>query len=371
MTTPGLPPRPISGSSLRPIEQSDLADSVVEFERDEDNLDHADSELGWGDRFRSFVGRGLLRLGWLILAAGLAFGSAGIVAAGQHFPSSGARPEITWGADQVLSAKLDAAVRDLVTVNDAVDSLGQMARQTLSSLAQLDQTGLQSAWTQGSSDVNSIDAGAADLNDRLQCAAWGSTLQVDLTKTNSPALVDRYHQVCLAVASVAPLHDDWMAMVEGSQTALQVAGDIQTHDSAAADALELATGGRYPEALTKLSGASASIADASSIAAGLAKLTDVSTLTAWLSRTRQMDDALKLLWQTMVDSNGKVTTQVTAALRAVNDAKALLPNDNSVLQVVLHEMAGNLTSDGISIETARGALANALADLVGGTVFGR
>jgi hypothetical protein len=370
MTTPGLPPRPISGSSLRPIEQSDLAGSAFEFERD-DALDHEDYEPGRGGRFRAFVGRGLLRLGWLALAVGLAFGSAGIVAAAQPSPSTGARPEITWGADQVLSAKLDAAVRDLVAVHDDVDSLDQMARQTLSSLAQLDQSGLKSAWDQGSNDVNSIDAGAADLNNRLQCGAWDSTLQVDLVKSNSPAMVDRYHQVCLAVASVAPLHDDWVAMVDGSQTALQVANDIETHDSLAADALQLATQGRYPEALTKLSGASALIADASSIAAELAKVTDVSTLTEWLSRTTQMDDALQLLWQTMIDSNGKVTIQVTAALRAVNDATALLPNDNSVLQVVLQEMAGNLTSNGISIETARGALANALSDLVGGTVFGR
>jgi len=33
-------------------------------------------------------------------------------------------------------------------------------------------------------------------------------------------------------------------------------------------------------------------------------------------------------------------------------------------------MAGNLTSDGISIETAKGQLASALADLAGGAVLG-
>jgi hypothetical protein len=83
-----------------------------------------------------------------------------------------------------------------------------------------------------------------------------------------------------------------------------------------------------------------------------------------------MDDALGLLWQSMIDSKGKVTAQVTAALRAVNSAKALLPDDNSVLQVVLYEMAGNLTANGITIETAKGALADALTDLGGGTVSG-
>jgi hypothetical protein len=52
------------------------------------------------------------------------------------------------------------------------------------------------------------------------------------------------------------------------------------------------------------------------------------------------------------------------------DARALLPDNNNVLQVVLYEVAGNMTSDGISIETARGELAAAVADLTGGTVLG-
>ena len=56
---------------------------------------------------------------------------------------------------------------------------------------------------------------------------------------------------------------------------------------------------------------------------------------------------------------------MTAALRGVNDAKALLPTNNDVLQVVLYEAAGSLTSSGISIETARGKLGSALTDLTG------
>jgi len=34
-----------------------------------------------------------------------------------------------------------------------------------------------------------------------------------------------------------------------------------------------------------------------------------------------------------------------------------------VLQIVLYELAGDLTSDGLSIETSKGQLATALADL--------
>jgi hypothetical protein len=72
----------------------------------------------------------------------------------------------------------------------------------------------------------------------------------------------------------------------------------------------------------------------------------------------------------MIDSKGRITKEVTAALKAVTAAKALLPANSDVRQVVLHEMAANLTSDGISIETAKGKLGSALADLAGGTVLG-
>jgi hypothetical protein len=367
MTTPKLPPRPASAWSLRPIEESDLVPygSSFDFDPEDVDLEYAEYEMGWGDRIRAGIGRVLVRVGWLALAAGLAFGSAGLVAATEHLPSSGARPELTWAADKQLSAKLDSAVRDLARLKDDVDSLGESARQILTSLAQINRTDLQTAQDGGWNAVNSIDAGAADLRSRLECDAWSSTLQTKLVKTYSSALVDRYHQVCLAIDSSAPLHDDWQAMVDGSQTAMRVVDDIETHDSNAGNALQSATQGRYQDALNQLVRATDSLDDANAVANTLSGVADVSTLTTWLSRTRAFDDALSLLWQTMITSKGKVTAQVTTALRGVNDAKALLPTNNDVLQVVLYEAASNLTSSGISIETARGKLGSALTDLTG------
>jgi hypothetical protein len=359
--------------SLRPIDETDLTGfgDALDLDGADSDLEFEDWEPGWGDRIRALAGRGLIRLGWLALAAGLAFGSAGIVAAAQHSPATGARPELTWGQDEALATRLTAAVRDLARLSDDVDSLGTQARKTLSSLTQINQLSLQQAWNDGSNALNAIDAGAADLNGRLQCAAWDSTLEADLVKTYSPTMVDRYHKVCAAIGSVAPLHDDWQAMVAGSRTAIAVANDIESHDSIGADALQLATQGRYVEALRKLADAEAAIADATAVANHMALVKDVSTLTDWLTRTTDLDNALSVLWHTMIDSNGMVTAQVTAALRGVNDAKARLPVTNDVFGVVMYEMAGNLTSNGISIETAKGALASALADLNGGLVFGR
>ena len=363
----------MSGWSLRPIEESDLAryGSPYEIDGDDIDLEYVDYEVGLGDRIRNFVGRILLRVGWVVLAAGLAFGSAGIVAATEHLPSQGTRPELTYGADLLMSTKLDAAVRDLARLKDDVDSLGEMARKTLAAMAQINRTDLQAAWDGGWNNINSIDAGAADLKNRLNCGAWASTLQMELIKTYSPAMVDRYHSVCVAIDSVAPLHAAWQSMVDGSATAIRVVDDIETHDADATAALQLESSGRYQDALNELVPADDALADAANIAQTLAVTGDVSTLTTWLSRTKTFDDTLRVLWQTVIDSKGKVTAQVTAALRAVDAAKALLPQDNDALQVVLYEAAGSLTTSGISIETSRGALGDALASLTGGSVVGR
>jgi nitrous oxide reductase accessory protein NosL len=159
-------------------------------------------------------------------------------------------------------------------------------------------------------------------------------------------------------------------MVDGSQTAFQVVNDIEAHDSIATDALKLATQGRYADAIVKLVGASAALSDAQTVAAQLSTVTDTSTLTTWLTRTQAWDDAARLLWQTTIDNKGAINAQVTAALRNEANARALLPDNNNVLQVVMYEVAGNMTSNGISIETARGALNAAMTDLTGGSILG-
>jgi hypothetical protein len=374
MTTPGLQPRPSYGSSLRPIEDSDLVGYGSDFGFGGDDLDldldYEDYELDRGDRLRIVAGRILVRVGWVGLAAGLAFGSAGVVAAAVHLPSTGARPELTWAADQALTTRIDGAIRELALLKQDVDALGTQARATLSSVTAINQVTLRAAWDAGWNDVNSIDAESANLTAQLDCTHLASTSATTLAEEYSPAVIDRYQLTCSAVSSVAPIHADWQSMVDSSKTAMQVVSDIETHDSIATDALQLATQGRYPDAIAKLALATSAISDATQIANNLAQVTDVSTLTTWLTRTSNWDAAALLLWQTTIDSKGLITAEVTAALRNESAARALLPDNTSVLQVVLYEIAGNMTSDGISIETARGQLGTALDALTGGSVLG-
>ena len=373
MSSSNQPPRQLSGAPRRPLDALPLdafGPEVFELEPHVDDNGPGESDGDWRSRLRAWGGGMFMRVAWLGLAAMLALGSAGIVAAASQSPVDGNRPELTSGADKVLSDRLDAAIRQLTLLNDDVDALFDVARTVLADLSQVNQVGLDAAYQNGDTAVASIDSRAAALSAQLECTPWTNGRDAELVQTYSQGMVDRYQQVCQAVGSVAPLAEDWASMENGSMVGMQVADDINAHDQTAAAALQLATQGRYPEALAKLDEAAASLADAQSVATTLAAISDVSTLNEWLSRTKSMDDMLGLLWQTMIDSKGRVTAQVTAALKAVKAAEALLPDNSDVLQIVLYEMAGNLTSDGISIETAKGQLSSALADLAGGTVLG-
>jgi hypothetical protein len=346
-------------------------------EEDELAPTEADLEEGgsYDDGRRARFGAGIVwvlgRLAWLGLAAALSLGSAGIVAATGQSSASQGRPELTYGADQTLSDRLDAGVRDLAKLNDNVVVLGQMARNVLADLSQVNQTALGSDYKDGDKALLQIDTAAAALSSRLQCTPWPSTRDTELARTYSQDMIDRWHAVCAALDSVAPLAAGWASMENGAAVTMEVADDINAHDQSVKGALQSARSGLYPDALRQLATASASVDDAQRIATELSAVGDVSTLTDWLARTRSLDQALGLLWQSMIDSNGQVTIQVTAALRAVSDAEALLPDNNSVLQIVLYELAGDLTSDGLSIETSKGQLATALADLTGGMVVGQ
>jgi hypothetical protein len=344
-------------------EEFELRTSGDEYEDWED-------EDGRLDRFVAIVRGTARRLAWLGLCALLALGSAGITAATGRSPANDGRPELTYAADTELSDRLDAGVRDLTLLNQDVIHLGSLTRSVLADVSQLNQTRLAADYQDGDATLASIDAGAAGLSSRLECAPWPDSRDAELALTYSQGLIFRWHQVCSSLDSVQPLADDWAAMVSGSKVVIEVTGDISLHDNNAAAALQLATQGDYKQALTQLAIATGALDDADRIATMMAAVGDVSTLTDWLSRTRAMDDALGVLWQTMIQSQGRVTPQVTAALKNVASAKAMLPDNTSILQIVIYELAGGLTSHGLSIETAKGELNQALTDITGGLVQG-
>ena len=193
------------------------ADMEYELDRTDvdayDEYDYYDYGPTRRERIRAWSGRMLVRLAWLGLAAVLAFGSAGMVAATSHSPALGGRPELTWGADQILTVKLDGAVRDLVLLNEDVTQLGNMTRDVLSNLTQVNDVGVTAAQGDGNTALAAIENRTAALRQRLDCGPWTNEKIVQLVETYSSDAITRYQNVCVALDSVTPLHDDWGSLV--------------------------------------------------------------------------------------------------------------------------------------------------------------
>jgi hypothetical protein len=303
------------------------------------------------------------RAAWLGLAVILSLGSAGVVAA-MSPPGPENRQELTYGADHELEVRLAAAATDLAELNGQVTVLGEQARRLLASLSSIDRAGLEAAYTSGDAALGEIDRLSAALGDRMNCEPWPADRSGELERIYGGTLVAEWYGLCLSLDSVLPLRADWTAMVDGSGVAMGVADGIAEHDRLAEQALQQATQGRYAQALASLDAAAGALDGTRQLADRLSKVgRDVSTLDLWLERIDAMDAALRTLWREMIASEGRITAQVTAALKAVSEAQALLPGSDAVMSVVLYELAGDLLNQGISIEQAKGRLGAALAPL--------
>src|SRR5262245_16195766 len=90
-----------------------------------------------------------VRLAWLLLAAVIAVGIAGIVAAGNRLPGTAGRPELTWAADRAASTQLEASTAALSTLAADVDKLGEMGRLALTAVTDRDLDRLGTAISDG------------------------------------------------------------------------------------------------------------------------------------------------------------------------------------------------------------------------------
>ena len=299
-------------------------------------------------------------LAWLLAAVVIALGSAGIAGGLDHLPSTGARPELTYGADRAIAPGLDAATVDLRALSDQVDALAGQGRNALGALVASDTPGLQAAISAGEAQIVAIRASARALRDRLaalpglDAAAAGSRY--------GPTTLARYATLVAALPAVDALDGDWARLAAGSVPAIELTANLAAHDQIAGRAVQQGAAGKYAAAIRTLALAEAQLAAARTVRDQLASRIDTSTLDAWIDRNATYDAAVGDLWAAVLASPTRVTAAVRTAAARERTAKAQLPQDTSALVVILGDVArGGLNQAVIAIEEARGRLLDALA----------
>jgi hypothetical protein len=303
------------------------------------------------------IRRTSVAVAWLVAAAVVALGTAGLVAALDHLPGGTGRPELTWTADRAVADDLDAVSADLVALADAVGVLGGHGRTALATLVGRDAPALAAARDAGTAQLDALDDDAARLADRLTSIPLAGA---DRAIRYSPATLARYDAAVGALAAVDPLRPAWESLVAGVVPATELTERLLAHDRIAATAIQSGGAGKYAQAIARIDKASAELVAAREIRDRLAATVDVATLDEWVERNVAYDAAVRGLWDALRRSSGRVTTAVRDAAERESAARELLPPDARALVVILGDVArGGLNQAVIAIEEARGRLLDA------------
>ena len=315
---------------------------------------------GWSSPLRA-IG---LAAGWLVIALLVAAGAAGIVVGLDHVPGTAARAELTWGADRSASDELDVAQVGLESLEPQVEALGVQARGALASLAGQDLGTVQLAVDEGSRLVTAIRDRSTALRAELQTVPGVRGTLAGLT--TSEAVRERHATMLSALDATEGLGEAWARLTVGALAAARLSGLLADHDRTMVVAVEAGRDARYAEANATIDEATALLDQADGLRRQLANTVDVTTLDEWLRRNRAFDDALRALYVALDESGGRVNDTVREALAAQQVARDQLPPDSRGLIVIMAEIGrGGLNGAVITIEQARGRLAQAVADLAG------
>jgi hypothetical protein len=302
------------------------------------------------------------RVLWLVVAILVALGGAGIVAAMDHVPGTGARAELTYPGDAAAEPALDAATTHLQTLSDEVDALGTIGRQALAAVIAGDVSQVNDLVAQGTTQVGVVKAEAQTLSTSLDAVpGMGGT---DTELRVAPAVRERYARLATTRNLTNGLEADWATFTGRAIDAVNLKDLLARHDQETAAAARQGALAKYQTAVDLLDVSDATMARARGVRDRLAATTDVSTLTTWIDRNSTYDAALRELYTALDAAKGTVTSRVRKAYDAEQAARAQLPGDTRGLVVIMADVAqGGLNQAVISIEKARGALSDALDEL--------
>lgn len=307
------------------------------------------------------VGRAALAIAWLLVAIVISLGAAGIVTGMAHQPGTPARAELTYAGDAAMEPPLAALEAELPALSADLRRLSDLGRGALTALIAMDTQALDERVAEGERLALAIQVRANDLEDRLAALP---IIGPGAELTLSPEIRRRHALVGAALESTDQIAPAWSRLASSSLAATNVSVLLTDHDTNTAAAAADGRAGRYEEALAKLDESDALLERARGLRDDLSATVDVATLTTWLDLNADYDAALRTLYQSILDANGRVTDEVRAAFEAETEARERLPEDTRALVIILLDIAReSLNGTVIAIEEARGELDGAIGEL--------
>ena len=300
-----------------------------------------------------------LAAAWTAIAVLISAGAAGLVVGMDHIPGTAARAELTSDADKSAEAALDDAQVQLSDLTEDVQELGVLARGALASLSGQDLDTVEEAVNQGALLVAGISDRSRAIRAELLAIPGIGGPNAELS--TSAGVRQRHAAMLEALEVTEGLDDAWVDLTTGSLAAARLSRLLADHDRIMGDAVLDGRSGKYDTAIDKIDEAAGLLAEADTMRVQLANTVDVSTLTEWIRRNRNYEDALRALYTAVDEAGGRQTEAVREAIANERSARKELPPDARGLVVIMAEIGrGGLNGAVITIEEARGRLADAV-----------
>lgn len=301
---------------------------------------------------------GLLRgILWIAAVVLIGLGTTGVSQAVNPVPGESSRPELYARTERIIAPGLASLTTELDALDVPVEALADAARAALVDLTNRDPESLEQHLAAGDVLIFQIQTRKELVQATLAGLPYdaSSDLLGATSRGRLAAAVD-------ALEAVAPLPELWSRLSASTGPTKDLTAALTAHDQHTYDAIGQGAGGHYTAALKDLTAASGSLDEAQAIRDKVVEFVDTSTIDQWIQRNRAYDEALSGLYKDLRASGGAATAALRRELAAVEKARQLLPPDTRALIVIVGDLAqGGLNDAAISIELARGALADAVA----------
>ena len=296
---------------------------------------------------------------WLVLAAAVAFGAAGLTGQLTHPPGGATREELTYASDRALGARLDDATGRLKEVATNVDAMAAAAKAALGAISVADSTALKTNLERGNGAAVLISSASLDLRSSLAGLPGDAP---DAAVEFSNATLVRRAQILASIDAAISLAESWETVTARSVDAARVVTLLQQHDTTILAATALGRAGSYQDANAQIEAARITLADVRSLRDQLVTSSDLTVLDEWADRNEHYDLVLEALYNALINSNGGNTLLVQAAVHNEKVAREALPNGGAIVVIVAEIARGGLNQAVLAIDDARRRIDAALGD---------
>jgi uncharacterized phage infection (PIP) family protein YhgE len=301
------------------------------------------------------LGRALRRIAWVLVAAVIALGGAGVAAGAALPPTDATRPELTSRGDAAMVPGLTTLSGGLATLDDKLGQLLGTGEQVLVDLTGM--TGPAASAAQISTDLQSGDDDLLAVDEQAQALqSIYAQLPYDASSDRiSGRTKGRLAAIREALDLISPITADWQAVSTHAAVATKLLSLMQQHVLAADQAVLDASGKdrsgkvKTPDlvgALAALDQAEAILTQAGTIRDQLAPTTDMSTYDQWVAVHRTYEDALRRYLAAHLTTND--VRILTPLYNQVQAAGARLPTTTAPLVVILGDLEATGLTDGVA-----------------------